>query len=494
MTKQYDICIIGGGINGCGIACDAAGRGLSVLLCEQNDLASGTSSRSSKLIHGGLRYLENYQFRLVREALKEREILINKAPHLIRELRFVLPHEKHLRPKWLLRAGLFLYDHLAKRRKIKGSRSVNLQKTIYGEKLDHHLKTGFIYSDCQADDARLVLANAIAARNFGAEILTHTQCVKVTAMNDYWQVTLRDAKKTKIIHARTLINASGPWINNTISNIIGLDSRYHSQLVKGSHIIVPRFYPGEHAYILQNTDKRIIFTIPYQNNLTLIGTTDESFSGDPSTVAISTDEINYLCKVVNHYFNTNIDHKQIVSHYAGVRPLYGESGDTLSQISRDYILELQQQSHPAVINIFGGKLTTYRRLSEQALSLLKPIFPNMKPNWTDRCPLPGGDIPTSNSDYLKQLQSQYPWLPATQLTRYFYQYGSETKALLGNCQNISDLGQNFGFDLYELEVIYLIKQEWATTAEDILWRRTKVGLQFNQQQKQQLQNYLDSHC
>lgn len=491
---EYDLCIIGGGINGCGIARDAAGRGLSVLLCEQYDLANGTSSNSSKLIHGGLRYLEQYQFSLVRESLKEREALIEIAPHLIREMRFVLPYEKHLRPQWLLRSGLFIYDHLARRKQIKGSKRVNLRKTIYGTTLKQQFKTGFIYSDCWVDDARLVITNALSAKSLGADIKTRTRCIAATEQQNHWYVTLQCADRQETVKAKVLINASGPWIEQTIKQVIGKPSRYSAKLVKGSHIVVPQLYQGDHAYILQHTDNRIVFVIPFEENLTLIGTTEELFTADPITAEISAEEIDYLCEITNHYFTDKITAEDVIWHYAGVRPLYDDgSGADLSGSSRGYLLDYHDQPCP-LLNIFGGKITTYRQLAEHVLAKLKAIFPTMTASWTAKTPLAGGDLDGNTVEqYGLMLKQRYHWLPDKLRHRYFLQYGSNITTLLDNCRQMSDLGRRFAADLYEQEVCYLINYEWAKTVDDILWRRSKLGLRFDTRAKNELRLFLDNY-
>tara|TARA_B100000508_G_scaffold139324_1_gene137080 strand:- start:800 stop:2299 length:1500 start_codon:yes stop_codon:yes gene_type:complete len=491
---NYDLVVIGGGINGCGIAADAAGRGLSVLLCEQHDLASGTSSKSSKLIHGGLRYLEYREFRLVREALKEREILLKKAPHLINELRFVLPHEKHLRSVWMLRLGLFLYDHLASRETIQGSCKVNLKKSQYGSALQDRLKTGFVYSDCWVDDARLVISNAIAAKQHGAQVLTRTTCTEAKRDNGRWVISMKHQNgDTQVISARALVNAAGPWVARVINEVIKGKTHYQSQLVKGSHIVVGKLYEGDHAYILQNKDGRIVFAIPYQENLTMVGTTDERFTGDPAQVEISQDEITYLCDIINGYFTQKIHPSDVLWSFSGVRPLHKENTDNLSALSRDYALELNEIDKTPLVNIFGGKITTYRQLAEHALSKLNPYFPAAKPAWTADNPLPGGDLGTDIESYIETLRREYSFLPEAQIKRYVHAYGSHARKLLYRCQHLNDLGEYFGADLYQREVDYLVEHEWAEQADDILWRRSKLGLHFSLQQAARLSEYLKKH-
>lgn len=383
-----DLLIIGGGINGAGIACDAAGRGLSVHLCEQNDLASGTSSKSTKLIHGGLRYLEHYQFRLVHESLIEREILLRKAPHLIKPLNFVLPHHPGLRPAWLIGLGLFLYDHLAKRSLLPHSKKLLLHNTLYGEPLKSNYKTGFMYPDCWVDDARLVMANAISAHNAGAKISTHCKVEKFTRIDHLWHAEIFDKinHKNFTIKAKAIVNATGPWIGPYLL-------QHTIRLVKGSHIVIPKLYEGEHAYILQQTDQRIVFAIPYQHEWTLIGTTDVDYLGDPAAAEISSDEINYLCDVINTYFKKNISSQDVVWTFSGVRPLFDKHvNQDAKSLSRDYAFELTDMNGELpLLSVLGGKITTYRVLAEHALEKLKPYFPHMGPAWTAHAPLPVSD-------------------------------------------------------------------------------------------------------
>jgi glycerol-3-phosphate dehydrogenase len=477
---MFDLLIIGGGINGVGIANDAAGRGLRVALCEQDDLASGTSCKSSKLIHGGLRYLEYHEFGLVRKALREREILLRKAPHIIKPLQFVMPYASQLRPAWLIHCGLFLYDHLAKRQQLPASHRINLKNHVAGKPLKTHYKTGFTYYDCLADDARLVILNAMQAKQFGAQIFTRTQFVSADRQDDHWQVTIKNVRDdtTQTLQARVLVNAAGPWAENVLIENLHSPTTDHLTLVKGSHIVTPKLYQGNHAYLLQNTDKRVVFVIPFHEHYSLIGTTDLPYQGNPKDAVISEQEINYLCAVVNQYFQQPITTKDIIWTYSGVRPLKASDAKNLSTISRDYSLELDQSSAQApLLNIFGGKLTTYRQLSEQALKILQPYFSNMGPDWTAKQALPGGDINTNNfADFILQLQSQYSWLPQQLLNHYANNYGTKVHQLLQNAENISDLGKDYGGGLYQIEIDYLKANEWAETMEDILWRRTKFGL------------------
>jgi len=495
MKQSYvDLFIIGGGINGAGIAADAAGRGLSVTLCEQSDLASATSSNSTKLIHGGLRYLEHYELRLVRESLKEREVLLNKAPHIIRPLQFIMPHVPTLRPRWLIRLGLFLYDHLGKRQRLAASHGLSLKTGLFGDPLRPSITKGFSYYDCWVDDARLVIINAIAARQLGASILTRTQFVSAKRMNDYWQISTKNllTGQTQAHQAKAIINAGGPWVDSIISNQLNMASKYRIRLVKGSHIIVPALHPGNHAYILQNPDKRVIFALPYENKFTLIGTTEVSHEGDPANATISNEEINYLCDSINHYFQAKISPKDIISSYSGVRALWDDQSDISSEVTRDYALELSdEEGKLPLLSLYGGKLTTYRCLAEKTLQDLSPYFPKLGPQWTESQPLPGGDIACTDAKaYAKKLQQNYPWLSNAIASRYARSYGSLCHKFLQAANSFADLGQHFGAGLTEAEVKYLIEEEWAVTIEDILWRRTKQGLHLTEDEQLKLKLWL----
>ncbi len=479
-----DLLIIGGGINGAGIAVDAAGRGLHVTLCEQGDLACATSSRSSKLIHGGLRYLGHYEFRLVRAALKEREILLKKAPHLISPLRFIMPYSPQSKPFWLLRLGLFLYDHLAKRRYLPGSQTIAFAHHPAGQLLKKSFTRGLAYSDCWTDDARLVVLNAMAAREYGATILTRTRFVSAKRQQQYWQVELEDINTQQIQHiqAKALVNASGAWVDEVIRYRLNLTSKHRITLVKGSHIVVPKLYTGDFAFILNTADKRVVFVIPYLNHYSLIGTTDVAFQGDPAHVDISFDEIDYLCGVVNAYFNQTISREDIVWSYAGVRALqHDEQAENLAKITRDYALELNSdQGQTPLLSVFGGKITTYRKLAEHALNELRPFFPQMGPAWTATTSLPGGNIPTWDfATFLTDFHKDYPWLPIDLAQRYAQNYGTRAAEFLQGAKCLEDLGTHIGAGLYQRELHYLINEEWARTAEDVLWRRTKLGLDFS---------------
>lgn len=489
ISEVYDLAVVGGGINGVGIAADAAGRGLSVFLCEKDDLAQHTSSASSKLIHGGLRYLEHYEFRLVREALAEREVLLVKAPHIVRPMRFVLPHRPHLRPAWMIRAGLFLYDHLGKREKLPGSRGL---KFGAGSPLKADIARGFEYSDCWVDDARLVVLNAMAARENGAHIHTRTRCVSARRSKGLWHIHLERADGTLLsIRARALVNAAGPWVAKFIKDDLKQKSPYGIRLIQGSHIIVPRLHDGEHAYILQNEDRRIVFAIPYLERFTLIGTTDREYQGDPAKVAISAEETAYLLDVVNRHFKQQISEKDILRTYSGVRPLCDDESDDPSAVTRDYTLSLE--AHPGeapLLSVFGGKLTTYRKLAESALAQLAPFFPNAKPSWTASQPLPGGEQMSSQAELAEALCARFGWLPDSLARRWAGTYGSRTWKMLEGVQNLTDLGDHLGGGLYSREVDYLCRAEWATGLDDILWRRTKLGLFMTPGQQERLAQYL----
>ena len=489
ISEVYDLAVIGGGINGVGIAADAAGRGLSVFLCERDDLAQHTSSASSKLIHGGLRYLEHYEFRLVREALAEREVLLAKAPHIVRPMRFVLPHRPHLRPAWMIRAGLFLYDHLGKREKLPGSRGLRFG---VGSPLQAGISRGFEYSDCWVDDARLVVLNAMSAREHGAHIHSRTRCVSARRSKGLWHIHLERADGTLLsIRSRALVNAAGPWVARLLKDDLKQKSPYGIRLIQGSHIVVPQLYEGEHAYILQNEDRRIVFAIPYLGRFTLIGTTDREYQGDPAKVAITEEETRYLLDVVNQHFKKQISADDILRTYSGVRPLCDDESDDPSAVTRDYTLALD--AHPGeapLLSVFGGKLTTYRKLAESALAQLAPFFPTMGGSWTATATLPGGESMDSQEALAEALCERYGWLPNNLARRWAGTYGSRVWKLLEGVANLTDLGEHLGGGLYTREVDYLCREEWAQGAEDILWRRTKQGLFMTPGQQERLAQYL----
>jgi len=490
-AERYDVAVIGGGINGAGIAADAAGRGLSVFLCEQDDLARHTSSASSKLIHGGLRYLEHHEFRLVREALAEREVLLAKAPHIVKPLRFVLPHRPHLRPAWMIHAGLFLYDHLGKRKKLPGSRGLR-----FGARspLKAEIRRGFEYSDCWVDDARLVVLNAMAAREHGAQVQTRTRCIAASRHQDHWHLQLERADGSSFsIRARALVNAAGPWVARFIETGLQQKAPYGIRLIQGSHLIVPRLYEGEHAYILQNEDRRIVFAIPYLERFTLIGTTDREYQGDPAQVRISEEETDYLLAVVNRHFKHQLTRDSILHSYSGVRPLCNDESDDPSAVTRDYTLALSgAPGEPPLLSVFGGKLTTYRKLAEAALEQLAPFFPQMGPRWTAAAPLPGGEEMGDGHELAARLHQRHAWLSPELAQRWATTYGSRAWRLLEGVNGTADLGEHFGGTLYAREVDYLREQEWACEAGDILWRRSKLGLFLNEKEQARLRAYLDA--
>ena len=480
-APAYDLAIIGGGINGAGIARDAAGRGLRVLLCEQDDLAAHTSSASSKLIHGGLRYLEYYEFRLVGKALAEREVILKSAPHIVWPLRFVMPHVKTLRPAWMIRIGLLLYDHLdlGKRKLLPGSQGIDLRTHPAGAPLDTHLTKGFVYSDAWVEDSRLVILNALDAAERSTDVLTRTRCVGAERSDERWRLTLRSSTDNgeRSVLARALVNATGPWVAQFLDDVVHRPQHLKIRQVKGSHIVVPRLFEHGYAYIFQNVDRRIVFAIPYEGDYTLIGTTDLSYEGDPADVAISADEIDYLCDLANRYFIRKIDGDDVVWAYSGVRPLVDDGADNVSAVTRDYVLDLDADG-PPLLSIFGGKITTYRKLAEDSLDTLAPVMGIGGPAWTGNgAPLPGGDMEHADFEgFAAGFAAAAPWLPPTMARRYARTYGTRATGVIGNAASLDDLGEHFGGGLYAAEVEYLVANEWARTAEDVLWRRTKLGL------------------
>jgi glycerol-3-phosphate dehydrogenase len=492
-TTHVDLLVVGGGINGAGIARDAAGRGLKVLLCEQHDLAQHTSSASSKLVHGGLRYLEQFEFRLVSESLGEREVLLRAAPHIVHPMRFVMPHVPELRSAWMIRAGLFLYDYLARRDTLPGSHGIDLRVAPYNAGLKPGLRKGFIYSDCWVDDARLVIANARAAAQLGAVILTRTRCLTARREGALWRVTLQPENAAPFdVASRALINVTGPWAKQFINNNIHSSTNFGLKLVKGSHIIVPRLYDGEHAFILQNADRRVVFVYPYEERYTLVGTTDVEHTGEPGDCAASTEEIDYLCRAANLYFARTLSAADVVWAYCGIRPLFDDGAKNVSRITRDYALRVDGDAATApLLSVFGGKITTYRALAEHALGKLAAWFPQLKGSWTERDLLPGGDLDGLMLDaFITQLQADYPALPYALLCSLAQRHGSMAREVLADAKSTADLGEHFGAQLYAREVDYFVAQEWARNVEDILWRRTKSGLHINAPQKQALAAYL----
>ena len=498
VPTDFDIVVVGGGVNGAGVARDAAGRGLSVLLCEKDDLAAHTSSASTKLIHGGLRYLEYYDFKLVRHALIEREVLLRAAPHIIWPLRFILPHHKELRPRWLIRAGLFLYDNLGGRKLLPSSCSVNLRSHESGKALKPEFTTGFEYSDCWVQDSRLVVLNAMDAKARGCDVRTRTEVVDLVRQSGQWRVDLKNniTGGSESVTARAVVNASGPWVDRTLHLDESKQAKHSVRLVKGSHIVVPKLFSHPYTYIFQNADNRIIFAVPYENEYTLLGTTDMELKGDPQHISISDEEVDYICNAASEYFDVPIRSEQVVWSYSGVRPLYDDNADSASKVTRDYKLHLDSSGAP-VLSVYGGKITTFRKLSEEVVDMLEPalglIGEQGKSGWTETASLPGGDIPDANFDaFLQKAEKQYPWADSRLIYDYARNYGTLLDELLQECTGESDLGQYFGGLLYQVEVDYLIRHEFAQTAEDIIWRRSKKGLQLNEEQVDHLQSYLET--
>lgn len=492
----YDIFVIGGGINGCGVARDAAGRGYSVFLAEKDDLASGTSSRSTKLIHGGLRYLEYYEFRLVRESLKEREVLWKNAPHIVWPLRFVLPHHKGMRPAWLLRLGLFLYDHIGGRKLLRPTATLDMTRDETGKPLKPLFSTAFEYSDCWVVDARLVVLTARDAADRGAMIRTRAEVISATRDHGIWTVKLRDIATgaTDEIRARLLVNAGGPWVDRVIARVTAKKDSHNVRLVQGSHIVVNKLFEHDRCYIFQNADGRIVFAIPYEGDYTLIGTTDRDYDGDLDAVAISTDETEYLCAAASEYFAEPVTANDVVSAYSGVRPLFDDGASKAQEATRDYVLKLDgDKKSGAMINLFGGKITTYRNLAETVLETIEGVLGRRGGLWTAAAPLPGGDFAVDGFDAeVARLTAAYPFLDDRLARRLVRLYGTKAHDILGSASSTDDLGRHFGHGLYEAEVRYLIDREWAVTAEDILWRRTKLGLKFGGPDVETLDDFMNA--
>ncbi len=492
--ETIDLLVVGGGINGTGIARDAAGRGLKVVLCEQNDLASHTSSASTKLIHGGLRYLEYYEFRLVREALIEREVLLNAAPHIIWPLRFILPHSAGQRPAWLIRLGLFLYDHLGGRKRLPGSTSVDMSRDEAAGPLKSEVRKAFSYADCWVEDARLVILNAMDAAEHGALILTHTRCTEARRMGGLWQVTLASNRgaPVKRVKARALVNAAGPWVSSFIRDRLQQQSDSDVRLVKGSHVVVEKMFDHDSPYIFQNPDGRIVFAIPYERDYTLIGTTDQEYHGDPADIKIDQDEVDYLLTSVNRYVEQPVTREKIVWTYSGARPLYDDAKGNASAVTRDYVFDLDSpKGEGPLLSVFGGKLTTYRKLAEHALERLQPVMRFKGKPWTAGSPLPGGDMKNADFDgFLNSIFERWNWLPKGLARRYARAYGTRIERLIGTANGLSGLGEHFGDDLYEAEVSYLLRAEWALTDDDILWRRSKLGLHVSDETAAHLRAWL----
>ena len=485
---DFDLAIIGGGINGVGIARDAAGRGHSVLLVEQNDLASGTSSASTKLIHGGLRYLEHYWFRLVREALTEREVLLRMAPHLVQPMRFVLPMEAGMRAAWMLRLGLFFYDHLGGRKILPGSRSLDLSRDPLGRPLKEGYRKGFEYSDCHTDDSRLVVLNAVDAAERGAVISTHSRCVRAER-GDVWRLTLDTRGGRGNVSARALVNAAGPWAGLVETTVLERPPLQNLRLVKGSHIVVRQLFDHDHGYIFQNTDGRVVFALPFERDFTLVGTTDSAFSGDPANVAVEPEEIDYLCKVVNAHFRTTITPGDVVWSFAGVRSLADNGSARPQDMPRDYVLAVDRKGAP-LVTVIGGKITTFRRLAEAVLAALAPVL-GARPAWTADSTLPGGDFPVGGIEALvAKTRAGSPFLSEAHARRLVVSYGTRARRILGDARTFADLGPLMGADLTEAELRYLIQYEWAQTEDDVLWRRSKLGLRFTRPERARLATFM----
>ncbi len=491
----YDVFVIGGGVNGTSVARDAAGRGLSVCLCEQDDLANHTSSASTKLIHGGLRYLEHYEFRLVREALSEREIIYKSAPHIVWPLRFVLPHVKGLRPRWMLRAGLFLYDYIGKRKLLPPTETVKFANHVSGKPLKEGFNHGFIYSDAWVMDARIVVLNAQSAQNNGADLYTRSKVTKAQRIEDgkKWEIHVQSGDENLTFYAKTLVNAAGPWVSDILGEgKVEFHTKENVRLVQGSHIVVPQIFDHPYCYIFQNPDNRIIFAIPYENDFTLIGTTDVDYKGNPADVKCTDEEKAYLINAINEYFTKQLTVGDIVWDFAGVRPLYDDGQDQAQKATRDFVLSLDAphgNSDGAILNIFGGKITAARELGEKVMQKIAPLFKNTHGNWTATEILPGGDMGLDFEAYLADFKKQYSWLDEKVAHHYVRHYGSKAHEIVKEASSMETLGQYMGDICYEAELTYVRDKEWAQTAEDYLWRRTKTGLHFAEETQNQIQKW-----
>ena len=496
-ARVVDVFVIGGGVNGCGIARDAVGRGYSVMLCEMNDLASGTSSAATKLVHGGLRYLEHFKFRLVAESLAEREVLWALAPHIIRPLRFVLPHHKGLRPAFVLRTGLLMYDTLGGRRLLPPTATLNLTTDEAGRPLKDGFRLGFEYSDCWVDDARLVVLTARDAADRGAAIRVHTKVLSARREGGRWRIVVEDqsSRVQETIEARLLVNAAGPWVDTVIARALGQSGAHNVRLVKGSHIVVRRVYEHERCYIFQNADGRIVFAIPYEQDYTLIGTTDLDYHEAPEEVAITPAEAEYLCSAASEYFRQPVTPADIVWSYSGVRPLFDDGASAAQEATRDYVVRAEgDKMAGALVNVFGGKLTTYRRLAEEVVDRIAEILGRKGPHWTRGAPLPGGDFPTTGFEALVERHVRaHAGLDPALVRRLTRLYGTKAPVLLGGAKTAAELGVHFGADLYAREVDYLAANEWARSADDVLWRRTKLGLRVTPQDKTRLAAYMGAN-
>ncbi|MFZ2508783.1 MAG: glycerol-3-phosphate dehydrogenase [Steroidobacteraceae bacterium] len=494
--KSFDLLIVGGGINGTGIARDAAGRGMKVLLVEQAGLAQYTSSATTKLVHGGLRYLEHLQFRLVRESLLERGRLLRLTPHLVRRQRFVIPYEHRLRPAWAVRLALFLYDHLGGENSFERSANVRFATSAFGEPLVPGLRRGFAFSDCSVDDSRLVILNARDAAERGAVVQVGQRLLRAVREHGHWRAEIEDTatQQTRVVNARALVNAAGPWISEVLEQRLGESGRRPVRLIKGSHIVVRRLYEGEHAYVLQHPDRRIVFVMPYQGDFTLIGTTDQQWSQAPGKAAIDPSETDYLCQTINGYFQRRIGAADVVWSYAGIRALWDDSAAQASAVTRDYVLDVHAPPGGApVLSVFGGKITTYRRLAEQVLAKLEPQLGPIAGPWTQTVPLPGGDIPGGDMDsFIAGVRERWPFLEARQAQRLAHAYGTRISRILDGLGSREAMGDDFGGGLMQVEVDYLVREEWARSAEDVYWRHTKTGLHAAPADQQRLVAYLEN--
>lgn len=501
-ARPYDIAVIGGGVNGCGVARDAAGRGLSVLLLEQGDLAAATSSSSSKLIHGGLRYLEHFEFGLVRESLKERDIVFNITPHISRPLRFVFPHNPAMRPMWMIRIGLFLYDYLGGRAFPRSRRIPDFRDDEAGRLLKPEFTEAFEYYDCWTDDSRLVILTARDAARRGARVMTRTRCTRAASEGGIWTVETEDSRSgnRETFRARRLVNATGPWVSSFLSTVLESElvppERTTTRNVKGSHLVVKKWFHHDRAYILQNTDERIVFVLPFEDDYVLVGTTDVDYDGDPGSVDITGDEQRYLRACIHGYFNHEIQDSEIVGGYAGVRPLYDDGSKKAQETTRDTLIKYSTTPDGAgLLNIFGGKLTTFRHLAEDVLREIGRHTGGMGSPWTAGAPLPGGDFePHRRDELMAACVERYPFVPESVATRWFRSYGLDTEAVTGGATTISDLGRDFGGGLFEVEVTWMVEKEWAQTLEDILWRRSKLGLKAENIETTALEQWLEQHA
>ncbi len=493
-ARLYDLAIIGGGVNGCGIARDAAGRGLDVAVFEQGDLAQATSSASTKLFHGGLRYLEYYEFRLVREALIEREVLLRAMPHISWPLRFILPHRKGMRPAWFLRLGLFIYDHLGGREILPPTRTIDLRTDPLGAPLADGFDKGFEYSDCWVEDARLVVLNARDAARLGADIHPHTRCIAAERDGELWSVTVEDmvSSEQRVVRARGVVNAAGPWVDEVLTRRLRRNAPAHIRLVRGSHIVTRKLFDHDRAYIFQTNDRRIVFAIPYETDFTLVGTTDLEHHGSPADATCTPEEAAYLRDAVSGYFKNPVTPDDVVWSYSGVRPLYDDGASSATAATRDYVLEVDDiDGKSPVLNVFGGKITTYRRLAEAALGKLQPHYPTMRAPWTKGAPLPGGDFPYDAAPALAaEFRHHHPFLDEAWSLRLVHAYGTDARELLGDAKAEEDLGRRFGWNLTEAEVRWLMTKEWARVADDVLWRRSKLGLRLSRDEAQALDAWM----